>query len=593
MREQLRRLWILIPAAALLALLVGGYLTRGAMEQLAFLRRSQGTETGLVDQRPWQTAVTLAPLAVAAEEQAFAQDAERLSDHEVDQAFAMALRQATMKKRVLTGEALATEQHVAELKARMADDKARVDQLTDAARKSGAAPEPGDDLDIAKAQLELDNDELTDATGDLEQQSGDQRAQIQQELQARQASVKKVSTGQGETAVLAVKRYGTLAGRVKAWFDQRSRVKLLEQAESSARLAAKDLAAQHDALEKKSGDAAIAQTDSAVGANKVKMLERLGSQRAVMSLLDDRMGAELQLAAVYARWQAQVWMQHRIVSHLLLISFSWIAATVLCAALGIVLGSALIGRVSSDLRRTRTLITIFELAVQVLALLAILLVIFGPPQQMPTILGLATAGLTVVFQDFILAFFGWFVLMGRNGIRVGDWVEIDSVGGEVSEIGLMRTTLLETGNWASSGHPTGRRVTFINSFAIRGKYFNFSTHGQWMWDEIQVNVPSSADAYAAMDEINRQVCEATAADSEEAERDWLSATRQNGLSQFTAKASLDLRPAGAGVDVIVRFITRAGERFEQRKKLFASIMQVLEAQRPKPEEAEVSTAAPA
>ena len=57
--------------------------------------------------------------------------------------------------------------------------------------------------------------------------------------------------------------------------------------------------------------------------------------------------------------------------------------------------------------------------------------IFWPPSQVPTILGLATAGVTVVFQDFILAFFGWFVLMGRNGISVGDWVEINSVGGEV------------------------------------------------------------------------------------------------------------------------------------------------------------------
>ena len=89
--------------------------------------------------------------------------------------------------------------------------------------------------------------------------------------------------------------------------------------------------------------------------------------------------------------------------------------------------------------------------------------LLGVPKQAPTILGLAGAGLTVVFQDFILGFFGWFVLMGRNGMRVCDWVEINGVGGEVSEIGLFRTTLLETGNWTSRGHPTGRKVTLINS----------------------------------------------------------------------------------------------------------------------------------
>ena len=76
--------------------------------------------------------------------------------------------------------------------------------------------------------------------------------------------------------------------------------------------------------------------------------------------------------------------------------------------------------------------------------------------------------------------------MGKNGIHVGDWVEINGVGGEVTEIGLMTTTLLETGGLADQGHPTGRRISFMNGFAIRGQYFNFSTAGQWMWDEISV-----------------------------------------------------------------------------------------------------------
>jgi len=44
----------------------------------------------------------------------------------------------------------------------------------------------------------------------------------------------------------------------------------------------------------------------------------------------------------------------------------------------------------------------------------------------------------------------------------------------------------------SSGHPTGRRVTFINSFAIKGQSFNFSTAGPWLWDEITVGIPAGA-----------------------------------------------------------------------------------------------------
>ena len=70
---------------------------------------------------------------------------------------------------------------------------------------------------------------------------------------------------------------------------------------------------------------------------------------------------------------------------------------------------------SRDRRQRATLRSILNLGTQLIGLVLVLLVIFGTPAQMPTILGLATADLTVVFQDFILAFCGWFVLMGRNG----------------------------------------------------------------------------------------------------------------------------------------------------------------------------------
>ena len=103
--------------------------------------------------------------------------------------------------------------------------------------------------------------------------------------------------------------------------------------------------------------------------------------------------------------------------------------------------------------------------------------------------GLAGAGLTVSLKDFIVAFIGRFVLMGKNGIRVGDWVGINGVTGEVVELGLFHTVLLETGNWTESGHPTGRRMRFTNGYAVEGHYFNFSTSGQWLWDVLTVVLP--------------------------------------------------------------------------------------------------------
>ncbi len=272
---------------------------------------------------------------------------------------------------------------------------------------------------------------------------------------------------------------------------------------------------------------------------------------------------------------AQVQLQHGIVTHLILQSFAWIAFLALCGGILATACRALLDRSRMDRRRLHTLRTITTLGIQVITLGLILLIIFGAPSQIPTILGLATAGLTVVFQDFILAFFGWFILMGKNGIRLGDWVEINGVGGEVVEIGLFRTALLETGNWTDKGHPTGRRVTFINNFAITGQYFNFSTAGQWMWDEITVNIPPALDTSRTIEAIHKTVLKETEKDADLAEHEWQSSTHHNGLSQFKATPSVDMRPAASGVDIVVRYVTRAGDRFDMRNRLYQSVIDLL------------------
>jgi small-conductance mechanosensitive channel len=170
--------------------------------------------------------------------------------------------------------------------------------------------------------------------------------------------------------------------------------------------------------------------------------------------------------------------------------------------------------------RLHTLRGVIRFAVQALGLAVILLMLFGVPNQLSTILGLAGAGLTVACKDFIMGFIGWFLLMGRNGLRVGDWVEIDGVVGEVVEIGLLRTVLLETGNWTDSGHPTGRKVAFVNSYAIEGHFFNFSTTGQWLLGRSPDSGARQRESLPMIDAIQKMVAEQTAANVEAAEQEW-------------------------------------------------------------------------
>jgi small-conductance mechanosensitive channel len=309
---------------------------------------------------------------------------------------------------------------------------------------------------------------------------------------------------------------------------------------------------------------------------RIERLQRISAQQNILSILHDRIGAQQQLVLLYGRWGEQIELQQRIVIHLILQSVALIVAIIIVVVLaGWGLQLAL-ERVVHDPRQKQTLNTVLNLGTQLVGLLLVLLILFGVPQQMPTILGLVTAGLTVVFQDFILAFCGWFVLMGPNGLRVRDWVEIDGVGGEVVKLGLFRTWLLETGNWTAHGHPTGRRVSFLNGYAIRGRYFNFSTVGQWMWDEIKINVPPGTSIHPLLKGIYEATTKTTEADAKMAETEWKRVTHEEGSPQFSAMPSVNLRPAGAGFDIVIRYITRAGVRVETRNHLFAMIVDLMQ-----------------
>ncbi len=588
---------LLIPAAALVVCLITGFLTRDAMNNVSFRR---GQSAGIVDQRPWQTAQSLAPLAVSSEEQRYAREAERLADHEVDQAFAMALRQASLDQRVLTGDALALSRKVSDLQQTVKEDQARVDSLTQGAKGANGG-DVADDLDFAKAQLTLDTDVLNDATDELARASGDKRGTIQQELAVHEAAMKAYddqANSAAPTATASLRSRGTLYSRIVAWFNQRSRHALIVQAKQQADADAVTLQAQYDKLDAASdasstleeGQAASAQTANAGGvqpagdanataptsrADRLAALKRLASQRTIQGILNDRLQTQRQLSTIYGKWGAQVMLQHRVVLHMMFNSFAWIAFIILCAAFIGSLVRAVLDSSSMDRRRKQTLKTILMLATQLIALLLIVFVLFGTPNQVPTIIGLATAGLTVALSDFIIAFIGWFVLMGKNGIRVGDWVEINSVSGEVVEIGLFRTVLLETGNWTDKGHPTGRRVSFLNKYAIAGQYFNFSTVGQWMWDEIKVNVPASNDVQHRIELIHQAVLKEAEENANLAATEWQRVARQNGLSRLDTTPAIDMRPAASGTDIVIRYITRAGDRFDMRNRMYHAVIDLL------------------
>ncbi len=252
--------------------------------------------------------------------------------------------------------------------------------------------------------------------------------------------------------------------------------------------------------------------------SQVAFLQHLNADQKMLALYDKRIADEEALAKNYDAWIALVVARHHSILHGIFVNALWIVLIALFLFAANLALQKIFAKVDLERRQAATMRALFLVVIQALGAIAILLVIFGVPNNFGTVAALAGAGITVAMKDFIVGFFGWFILMGKNGIHPGDWVEINGVGGEVLDVGLLHTVLLETGSWADAGHPTGRKVTFVNSYAIEGHYFNFSTSGQWLWDELDIQVPSTKDPFATSEAIQKLTSDATKGNADAANR---------------------------------------------------------------------------
>ncbi|BDU69614.1 hypothetical protein GETHOR_17150 [Geothrix oryzae] len=605
------RAWI--PAAALLLLTAattaGWVWTRdpvptaqaqdgGTPAKKQGLRRAAPVRERLVDQTPLLTARSLVPLAVTLEEQQLARQAERLANHEVDLAFTDALRRASSAQAPKTPEVKELAELKAKAQATVEADQQLIARLTKelaSARESqkGALE---DQLDVAKAQAELDKDELEAASDDLARVGGDPQARIRRLKEAHEAADKESSQVMAAPRPASAFQQGSLLARLGEWTAQRTKYARLDRARLEALGKVQVLTKRRETIEarakqeKDDREAAkywannLVQGSAAAGGGPgreqaqeaVSYLRKYGDVQRRLSDMGRRIQDQQELAEVYGSWMGLVDGNRNAALHGLLARLLWVLGLALAAYLAGLLIDHLFHRAAAgDKKGAGTLRTVVKLVVQVLCVLAIGFVIFGMPAQTTTVLGLAGAGLTVALKDFIVAFFGWFILMGRNGIRVGDWVEIRGVGGEVVEIGLLRTVLLETGNWSDAGHPTGRRVAFVNSFAIEGHFFNFTTSGQWMWDELRVMIPTGQDPYPIIDRVQKLVEEQTEGNARLAEKDLNRVATRYRVRGFSVVPDLNVMPTANGIEIRARYLTQASARHEARLRLNQAVVELM------------------
>src|SRR6266849_2464382 len=597
------------------ALAAAGYgiFVLGRPSAVSAKKKAAAAEVALVDQTPVTTAQQLAQLADTPEEQKLAKEALRLSDWELDLSFNIALQDAEAHPPELSAEAKEMQARLRKAQNLQQALQAQVDQLTAEIAKASASKKDAlqDQLDLARASLDVATNDVDDAKRDLSDAGGNVHDRIEKMKQQHEVA-DKAQTNDGTKFPAAAPEQLGVVHRVQQWLALNSKKKIIAAGKAEAENPAASLAepkkapsAQVDAEKFHFPDLAATpkMADAVNGASpgqsaatavteNLRKTRSAADSKAVLATtkaitadqrnltnLDKRIDNEKELSQTYGEWIDLVGERQRPVLQRMLTGIVIVLGIALVGLFFNTWLEKLLGKTHLDQRQVQTLKATARLTVQVVAVLLILLVIFGPPSQLGTFLGLAGAGLTVALKDFIVAFFGWFVLMGTNGLRVGDWVEINGVAGEVVEINLLRTVLLETGNWTDTGHPTGRKVAFLNSYAIEDHFFNFTTSAQWMWDELQIMVPSNQDPYPLLDAIQRTVAKETEVNAQMAAQEWQSATSRYKVRGVSAAPEVNLRPTASGVEVHVRYITRAQERSAMRARLNQALVEQLLHQR--------------
>ncbi|HEV2498563.1 MAG TPA: hypothetical protein VGY31_03160, partial [Terriglobia bacterium] len=379
----------------------------------------------LVDQRPLQTARAVAALASTDDEQQFAQDAVRIADHEVDLAFASALREASQQP--VAKKNAAMEQRIDAAQARVKQIQTNISSLNAqiAKAKGASLADLQQQLTLNQARLDLAKDELADAQQDMARASGDRYNQIERMWQEHEQTqhANGATRGASSEEASSVLSSKSLIARWSRWSGLASEKMQIEQARAYVLSKANDLIQRHNALEQKvSAGQAQRQALEQESANLLKsdrahgrpghpvqqVRETLQDQRekqqkiaaaslaVVRSLSQDEVNMadfdrriqDLQnLSAIYTQWSSMVALRERVALHRLICSAFWVLLSLLLAVVLAWLATRVLDRMNFERKQRATLHGVVQFTIQALAALVILLVLFGSPNHVFTVLG--------------------------------------------------------------------------------------------------------------------------------------------------------------------------------------------------------------
>ena len=190
--------------------------------------------------------------------------------------------------------------------------------------------------------------------------------------------------------------------------------------------------------------------------------------------------------------------------------------------------------------------------------------------------GVAGAGIAFALQEVIASVAGWLAISAGNFFRTGDRVQLGGIMGDVIDIGILRTTIMECGQWVRGDLYNGRIVRVANSFVFKEPVFNYSGDFHFLWDEIVLPVKFGCD-YTLAKSILTRVAEEIAGDyARSAQQEWSRMVTKYMIEDARVEPMVTLLVTENWVEFTVRYVVDYKRRRATKDLLFTRIIEEID-----------------
>jgi small-conductance mechanosensitive channel len=236
------------------------------------------------------------------------------------------------------------------------------------------------------------------------------------------------------------------------------------------------------------------------------------------------------------------------------------------------LSRRLVDRYVEQVERKYRVAKFVSRSVAMLALLLIIALWSARLGALLTILTIIGAGTAVALRDVLLSFAGWLNISLSAPYKQGDRIEVNGVRGDVVDVRVLHTILMEIGNWVQADQSTGRLVRIPNNWVFQYDVANYTRGFGFVWNEIDVTVTYRSDWKAARD-IFQELAETHVESVQEKAEDQLRHLAREYLVHYEVLTPyVYLSLTDHGVKLTLRHLTPARGRRHIRHNLTAELL---------------------